>query len=298
METSAGYSNTGLPIFTHACPVRLLQPPTMNLLCWPASELQITEALSLNEIVNAPNKFQAKSPYLVVQHLNWIQTRYLFVRNTVSNMNSSSKVTATPSPSGTSSKFSSLFSKPPKSKIELLPQDPAFTPTARGRKLSIPLPSYFKRNKLSADPFSLGKAKENSFLVSDDSDDGVEETFAKVNHPKTPRSLLGSMLDVTNFTPGITDYSRITFLPTPENSSLTATKALQKELSKLLSIQSNTPLQQLGWYIDENCINNLYQWVLELHSFPKSIPLAQDLEMAGIQSIIMEMRFSKSHCLE
>jgi ubiquitin-conjugating enzyme E2 Q len=36
--------------------------------------------MSLNEIVNCPSQFASKSPYLVVQHIDWIQCRYLLVQ--------------------------------------------------------------------------------------------------------------------------------------------------------------------------------------------------------------------------
>ena len=47
---------------------------------WPNSSLRISSALALNEIVNAPAEFQSNNPYYVVKQLDWIQTRYLFVR--------------------------------------------------------------------------------------------------------------------------------------------------------------------------------------------------------------------------
>lgn len=36
--------------------------------------------MSLNEIVNCPQQFASSSPYLVVQHIDWIQCRYLLVQ--------------------------------------------------------------------------------------------------------------------------------------------------------------------------------------------------------------------------
>ena len=36
--------------------------------------------MSLNEIVNAPHKFLSSHPYIVVQHVDWIQCRYLLVQ--------------------------------------------------------------------------------------------------------------------------------------------------------------------------------------------------------------------------
>lgn len=47
---------------------------------WPMSELKIQHAMALNEVVNAPQEFVSKSPHLVVAQLDWIQTRYLFVK--------------------------------------------------------------------------------------------------------------------------------------------------------------------------------------------------------------------------
>lgn len=35
--------------------------------------------MSLNEIVNCPTQFSSHNPYLVVQFVDWIQCRYLFV---------------------------------------------------------------------------------------------------------------------------------------------------------------------------------------------------------------------------
>jgi ubiquitin-conjugating enzyme E2 Q len=49
-------------------------------LCWLNSDLKIQQALALNEIVNAPKEFTSSSPHLVVAQLDWIQTRYLFVK--------------------------------------------------------------------------------------------------------------------------------------------------------------------------------------------------------------------------
>ena len=36
--------------------------------------------MSLNEIVNCPTEFASHQPYLVVQHIDWIQCRYLLVQ--------------------------------------------------------------------------------------------------------------------------------------------------------------------------------------------------------------------------
>jgi len=41
--------------------------------------LEVTTAVALSEVINAPTKFISQNPYYVIQHIDWIQTRYLFV---------------------------------------------------------------------------------------------------------------------------------------------------------------------------------------------------------------------------
>jgi ubiquitin-conjugating enzyme E2 Q len=41
----------------------------------------VTAAICLNEIINAPHEYVNKNPHLVVQFVDWIQCRYLFVRS-------------------------------------------------------------------------------------------------------------------------------------------------------------------------------------------------------------------------
>lgn len=76
---------------------------------WSGSELKIVQAMCLNEIVNAPQEFCSSSPHLVVQHIDWIQCRYLFVR--VGNSPFDNYVTPTTQP--TSEERYSVFATPP-----------------------------------------------------------------------------------------------------------------------------------------------------------------------------------------
>lgn len=47
---------------------------------WPNSDLQITQCMSLNEIINVPEEFVSAAPHYVVSQLDWQQCRYLFVK--------------------------------------------------------------------------------------------------------------------------------------------------------------------------------------------------------------------------
>jgi ubiquitin-conjugating enzyme E2 Q len=58
-------------------------------------------------------------------------------------------------------------------------------------------------------------------------------------------------------------------------------------------VQATTPLSELGWYMDFDAISNMFQWIVELHSFDTSLPLASDMRDANVSSIITEVRFGK-----
>lgn len=70
---------------------------------WPGSVLQISTAMAMAEIVNAPDEFTSKSPHLVVQHVDWIQCRYLFVNkstNAAANLDNSTQAASADSKDG------------------------------------------------------------------------------------------------------------------------------------------------------------------------------------------------------
>lgn len=79
----------------------------------------------------------------------------------------------------------------------------------------------------------------------------------------------------------------------PYYSTTTATRCLNGALLDLLNVQKNTPLHELGWFVDHDMIKNMYQWIVELHSFDSTLPLAQDMKKQGITSIVIEVRFGK-----
>lgn len=80
-----------------------------------------------------------------------------------------------------------------------------------------------------------------------------------------------------------------------------ATQRLQKDFRDLLKVQDITPLHERGWYIDPSKFDCPYHWIVELHSFHmlqddfQELPLAKDMEKAGVKSIILELRFPASY---
>ena len=68
-------------------------------------------------------------------------------------------------------------------------------------------------------------------------------------------------------------------LPPPEDASVMATRAVQRELMTMIKEQDNAEmLDELGWYIPQELMgDNLFQWIIEFHSFPSDLPLAKDM---------------------
>ena len=84
-------------------------------------------------------------------------------------------------------------------------------------------------------------------------------------------------------------------LDPPSYATPSATLRLNRELKTILKIQESTPLHELGWYIDADLVSNVYQWIVELHSFDAALPLAQDMKAAGMTSVVLEIRFGKDY---
>ncbi|KAJ4371512.1 hypothetical protein N0V83_004730 [Neocucurbitaria cava] len=320
VNTSLGYSNFG-----HS-----------SGSCWPTSELQVLQTLALNEIVNAPKEFVSQTPHLVVAQLDWIQTRYLFVktRNDLSN--------TTPDPS----------TKP----LEYVEQDPTRTPTGICGELVIPIHAIpasrrpkskmttacedlcaevseltvlqkHKRQKASGmtqyDPIDLDDEDDAASIATLDEDLAIFETGEgykpqqAVESLPTPNSIqgdkgkskLGSLASsfgskifgsvsssskpLTDYVPGTLDYSKLPMLQMPAWATPSATRRLMRDFKEVIQIQNKEPPHELGWHIDEDKIENIYQWIVELHSFNSSLPLAQDMKKKDIKSIVLELRFGK-----
>lgn len=98
---------------------------------------------------------------------------------------------------------------------------------------------------------------------------------------------------LTDFRPGSLDISTVPRLAAPSHSTNLGLKTLSLEVKKLQAVQATTPLHELGWYIDFDNLTNLFQWIVELHTFDPTLPFAQDMKLAGITSIVLEIRFGE-----
>lgn len=108
--------------------------------------------------------------------------------------------------------------------------------------------------------------------------------------PPTPASISIDRA-LTDFEPGALDLSTLPRLAPPSFATDAGTRTLSRELMRMQAVQSSTPLHELGWYIDFDDVTNLFQWIVQLHSFDPSLPLAADLKKAGLTSVVLELRF-------
>lgn len=271
---------------------------------WPQSQLKISQAIALNEIVNAPAKFVSKNPHVVVAQLDWIQSRYLFVKCNILGLQ--------------------ISENPPSQVYE---QDPAYTPVGeRSEKIVIPITAVSKSRRpvskdKSAKIVKTGNKKvkvdnvqdaEEAAILSDETDvedltvfmSGSEEEPEIIavepskgkNRclPDTPSQQLPDK-SKTDFVPGSLDHKTLPLLEPPSYATSMATRALQRELTATLKVQDTHPSHELGWYIDRELVSNVYQWIVELHSFESQLPIAKDMKQKGIKSVVMEVRFGNNY---
>lgn len=270
---------------------------------WISSQLAIANAISLNEIVNAPSRFVSENPYFVVNQTDWIQTRYLFVQT---------------------SHIPSAPQLPEPALENSMPQDDRYTPVnVRGDKIVIPASASRSRAQAGLGTpaghvlrkgykkLKTGGSIKDLFNLDDDDNNSVmtdDEDSTVLQMEKEPQAPVDSPFQVshkpskpmTDFVPGKLDFNTLDILPPPEGaaSSMVASKRLQQDLKALLKIQNSEPLHELGWSIDPELFelrNNLYQWIFELHSFEPRLPLAEDMKKKDVKSIVLELIFGKDY---
>ena len=294
-STSLGYTNS----YT-----QYGQYDTAGYSGWPQSHLKITHALSLNEIVNAPQEFVSKTPHLVVAQLDWIQTRYLFVKSNLAETPKLEKIPA-----------------------HAFEQDPAFHPLGpMHQKIIIPITAVSKSRRPAiksvkngskrSKVMSLAEDEQETFLSDDTDVEDVEvlvsepeEVGGKKNvQPSQPSGNTGkgksvelsmgeNMFDSseTDFLPGTLDHTTLPLLDPPSYATTQATKSLHSALKAMMKTQETHRAHELGWYIDPELVGNVYQWIVELHSFESHLPLASDMKEKGLKSIVLEIRFGKEY---
>ncbi|TID16936.1 hypothetical protein E6O75_ATG09702 [Venturia nashicola] len=280
---------------------------------WPSSLLKISCAMALNEIVNAPKEYVSMQPHLVVAQLDWIQTRYLFVQcngDVKPSETCSSNVMHAQdpqmTPNGQKGKVMIPIGAMPKSRRPAVP-----TTTGRAKKKVKGLGSASHPIDLDDDDTASidTDIEDLNILIDEDvrmapaaeapqtkNANGKHGGFfsgikSKISSSKSSKP----QKPMTDFVPGQLDYTTLPLMEQPSFASQTATRRLQKDFQALLKVQETQPLHELGWYIDPDQFNNVYQWIIEFHSFEEQLPLAKDMKAKGIKSVVMEMRFGADY---
>ncbi|KAJ5999113.1 hypothetical protein N7451_006923 [Penicillium sp. IBT 35674x] len=311
--TSAGYTNT--PTLHHQTGDRV----DFN---WPLSRLKMQTVLSLNEIINSPENFVSQSPHFVVDHLDWIQPRYLFVGNRTSAgpkqpnfqrpdfMPFYSQDPKYPAigPNGKSVKIPlSAVSSQRRQKFGIRSPMSPLTSPARNRKKCSEIPTSSESTDTKAfnvnndDCASVSTATEDLNLLISESgtEDGITGTTVKTRTTVETSSEKNLQMVTppahtaleTDFVSGTLQAKCLPIIAPPRYATTTATKLLQQHLQTTLKIQKKEAAAELGWCVDPNLISTVYQWIVELHSFDSALPLAKDLKAAKLNSVVLELRF-------
>ena len=272
---------------------------------WPHSVLKISSAFSLNEVVNLPEKFVSKSPHYVVDNIDWIQTRYLFVKSELmhtTGLKPSAEYQQDPSMKAMNDKGQPIqipITAVSKSRRPAIAEKVSKTGDKKAKNTSVTDQATAEQQEDDANSL-ISDEEDRNLLTSDDEfvdamsvdEDDLYEIPAPAPKSTAPSKKRGLDASQTDFVPGSLDVSNIKFLDPPSDATPAASKALMKWFQEALKIQETTPLHKLGWYINPDHITNMYQWIVELHSFNEKLPLAKDMKNAKIESIVLEMRFT------
>lgn len=267
---------------------------------WGKSALGFSTCVSLNEIINCPSEFVSRSPHYVVSQLDWHQCRYIFVQAAACGEYGG---VVNPSPVGSVSNNQQFHKQP----------DGLAITGPSGQALRIPLAAIpfrlvdpgLETQPVATKRTTVRREEEESaeedledvqFLFSDneESEEPRGPPSKKTTAPGRPVTPANTDT-LTDFRPGSLDLSTLPTMAMPKSASDFATKAIVRELKRLEEIQSRTSLHELGWYMDFEKMDNMFQWIVEFHSFDPSLPLTQDMKQLGVTSIVFEIRFGANY---
>ncbi|KAI0668099.1 hypothetical protein C8Q78DRAFT_1099205 [Trametes maxima] len=253
---------------------------------WKNSAAKPSACVALAEIVNLPSKFKSTSPFLVVPQTEWIVCRYLMVRGPATHGGVPIGLPAQPAGSVGATQAAAVQDAPDvvEKEIPYVPLDPQHPLTLHQALIRIPEPSYALEKLL--------KSLRDEFVPADyDEDDLRVLSGAALGGAGGSAARVGEAVDRDDVEDDWkhdrtwVDQCIEHLMPPPAESSPMASTALQKELRAMLKEQDCAKcLRELGWYMPEEIMgDNLYQWIVELHSFDSTLP--------GVNSLVFEIRF-------
>ncbi|KAI0750412.1 hypothetical protein C8Q74DRAFT_1309949 [Fomes fomentarius] len=266
--------------------------------CWRNSGARVTNCVALAEIVNLPAQFKSTNPFFVVPQTEWIICRYLMVKGSgYAQHNSTPAVPPTPA---IPAYWNPFANQPPliqddtdiaDDTIPYVPLDPAHPLTLSGKRIRIPDPMHMLDKIVTA--------RQEDFITVDYDEEDLKIFDAPAMAPSggeeacEDQSSTMEVVDDWEHDRTWVEQAVEHLIPPPTEASMQATAALQRELKAMLKEQKTAKsLKDLGWYMPPDFIDdNLYQWIVELHSFDESLPIAKDMQQRGVNSLVFEIRF-------
>lgn len=259
---------------------------------WPKSGLQVESAMSLNELVNAPKEFVNNcNGIFVVAQLDWIQTRYLFAKCKAAGTGDVASVPPNPCvqdevyrPHGFSQQKIVI---PAKATSQSRQTEMVAIKTNDGKKMKAEVSKDEDSDMTDIEDYEI--FLEDVEMSLDETDSNIKSYLSdsKKRSYEDTKTYKSSQYNSTQL--------NLPILAPPSYASTQATQALQRELRQTLKAQDLHPREQLGWTINTDYLENIYQWIVEMHSFPPELPLAKDMAKQNIKSIIFEVRFAANY---
>ncbi|KAJ7763374.1 hypothetical protein B0H16DRAFT_1311189 [Mycena metata] len=268
--------------------------------CWRKSKLGPTSCMALAELVNLPHQFVSSSPHYVIKDTEWIMCRYLLVKGL-----------DTPQADALRKK------KKDKAAIPFVKLDPAQTTTLMGKALQVPQPGHQiaqlveertqelvdeDHDETDAYIFADRAPPQTEVIELSDDDEPMPMPMpAAKGKGKGKGASLGPPKDDWKHDAAYVQRTVEMLMPPPLDSTPSSTMAVQRELKAMLKEQDKAMvspggLKELGWYMPPELVgDNLFQWIVEMHSFDETLPIAQDMKKQKVNSLIFEIRFGPTY---
>ncbi|KAJ7753671.1 hypothetical protein DFH07DRAFT_868677 [Mycena maculata] len=293
--------------------------------CWRKSKLGPTSCVALAEVVNLPAQFVSSNPHFVIKDTTWIMCRYLLVKGLELPSGDAAAAVKTrtggipfvkldPAQAITLQNKQLQVPQPGYQIAELVQQRQAelveedFDVTDQYifefAERAAPAPAPVEVIELTDDdgPMpapvagpSKGKGKGSSFVSAVSSALKGKGSSSGSSAPKGPPK------DDWKHDAAYVQRTVDLLMPPPIDSSPSATMAVQRELKTMLkeqekAMKSAGGLKELGWYMPPEVMgDNLFQWIVEMHSFDETLPIAKDMKRERVNSLIFEIRFPPTY---
>ena len=245
---------------------------------WRASSLIPFRCFALVEIVNLPSRFVCSNPFYVVDNTDWIVWYVLVTNNAIyRSLIFCSRYLLIES--GNHQEFIDGNNYLEPGSVNFLAQDPLRTAILNNVPVQVPKPSHHVEKLLKACQEAWSPVQ---YTGEDMTIFGAADELQEIDVPDSIMTPRGPSVEKWASDNNWVGKNVECLLPPPTESSTTASMALQRELRTMYRDQRKArknEMELLGWYMPQDFNeDNLYQWVVEMHSFDPELPLAKDMK--------------------